>query len=54
MTVTPRVPPGTYAEAPLLGAMVGFQAAVVCLDAVDPVTTEVVRLRCARHHDCHT
>ena len=31
-----------------------FQDAVVRLDAIDPVTTEVVRLRCARHHDCHT
>ena len=27
---------------------------VVQLDLVDPVTTEMVRLRCAEHHDCHT
>jgi hypothetical protein len=31
-----------------------WQAAVVRLDSVDPVTTEVVRMRCAHHHDCHT
>jgi len=27
---------------------------VVQLALVDPVTTEMVRLRCAEHHDCHT
>ena len=31
-----------------------WQAAVVRLHAVDPLTTELVRLRCASHHDCHT
>jgi len=35
-------------------AMSSWQAAVVRLDAVDAVTTELVRLRCARYHDCHT
>jgi hypothetical protein len=31
-----------------------FSAAVVRLDMVDPETTELVRLRCANYHDCHT
>ena len=31
-----------------------WQSLVIALDAVDDVTTEVVRLRAARHHDCHT
>jgi hypothetical protein len=31
-----------------------FSGAVVCLDTVDPQTTELVRLRCANHHNCHT
>ena len=35
-------------------ALSAWQAAVVRLDRVDVVTTELVRLRCARHHDCHT
>jgi len=35
-------------------ALSSWQAAVVRLDAVDAVTTELVRLRCARYHDCHT
>lgn len=30
-----------------------YQAAVVRLRAIDPATTEIVRLRCARYHDCH-
>ena len=29
-----------------------WQNAVMLLDALDPVTTEVVRLRCATNHDC--
>ena len=31
-----------------------WQEEVVQLGLVDPVTTEVVRLRCADHHDCYT
>jgi hypothetical protein len=42
-------------SAPLLRqALSAWQAAVVRLDRVDAVTTELVRLRCARYHDCHT
>jgi AhpD family alkylhydroperoxidase len=32
--------------------MQDFERAVVRLQGVDPVTTELVRLRCARTHDC--
>ena len=31
-----------------------WQEEVVQLGLIDPVTTEVVRLRCAEHHDCYT
>jgi hypothetical protein len=33
-------------------AMRDFEKAVVRIDGVDPLTTELVRLRCARLHDC--
>lgn len=49
-----RVQPGTRADPALVGALVEWQAAAVRLDTVDAITTELVRLRCARHHDCHT
>ena len=43
------------AYAPRLSAALdGYQEAVVLLKGLDPVTTELVRLRCARLHDCHT
>ena len=35
-------------------ALHDWQAAVVRLDTIDAVTTELVRLRCARVHDCAT
>lgn len=50
----PRVSPGVRADAELRRALADFAAAAVRNDAVDPVTTELVRLRCASHHDCHT
>ena len=49
-----RIAPKTYPDGLLLRALVDWQAAVVRQDEVDAVTTEVVRLRCATHHDCHT
>jgi len=49
-----RLPAGVGADKPLRTALGAWQAAVVRIDGVDPVTTEIVRLRCARHHDCHT
>jgi hypothetical protein len=49
-----RIPPATPGAVPLRRALRDWQAAVVRLAAVDPVTTELVRLRCASHHDCRT
>ena len=51
---SPRVSDGARAVARLRQALSAWQAAVVRLAAVDPVTTELVRLRCARYHDCRT
>jgi hypothetical protein len=50
----PRVADGVRAAPRLRQALSAWQAAVVRLDAIDPVTTELVRLRCARYHDCRT
>ena len=49
-----RIGRGVGAAPALREALSRWQAAVVRLDAVDAVTTELVRLRCARYHDCHT
>ena len=49
-----RITRGRHGDAELTAALSEWQAAVVCVDGVDPVTTELVRLRCANHHDCHT
>lgn len=49
-----RIAAGTATDPALRRAMGGFAAAVVRLGAVDPVTTEIVRMRCAHHHDCGT
>ena len=47
-----RIPPGVRATDALRAALDEWQASVVLLDAMDPVTTELVRLRAAAHHDC--
>jgi alkylhydroperoxidase family enzyme len=39
-------------SAALRGALADYQDAVVRGDALDPVLTELVRLRCARTHNC--
>jgi hypothetical protein len=56
VTQPPRIPPpsgpGPRYGTDLDHACVAFESAVVLLDGVDPVTTEIVRLRCARYHDC--
>ena len=52
MTRNRRIPSGVSAAAPLRSSLGRFAAAVVRMDAVDPLTTELVRLRCANHHDC--
>ena len=53
----PRIPtqlltPGVSAGGDLENAIAEFAAAAVRADRVDPVTTELVRLRCAQYHDC--
>jgi hypothetical protein len=54
VTTMMRVPAGARMHGDLRSAMSRWQALVVALDGVDDVTTEIVRLRAARHHDCHT
>ena len=54
MSRTPRVPKGTTTSAGLAAAMNEWQAVVVLLDGIDPVTTELTRLLSARRHDCLT
>ena len=54
MNRSPRVAGGTQVFAALKIALGDAQNAVVRLDRVDPHTTELVRLRCASHHDCGT
>jgi len=47
-----RLAPGGTAGGDLWTALETFMRAVARLDALDPVTTELVRLRGARAHDC--
>jgi AhpD family alkylhydroperoxidase len=50
-----RIAPPTHAGrygTELDHAMHDFERAVVRIQGLDPVTTELVRLRCARIHDC--
>lgn len=51
---SPRAPEGSRRDLALHMALMRFAAAAVRLDNVDPITTELVRLRCATYHDCHT
>lgn len=44
--------PGVSAGGPLETAIADYAAAAVRAQAVDPVITECVRLRCAQYHDC--
>lgn len=53
-TRSPRIAFATGGNVALRRALAEFAAAAVRNDAVDPVTTELVRLRCAAYHDCHT
>ena len=50
----PRLPADVRAAEPLDRALSDWQASVMVLDQLDPVTTELVRLRAAAHHDCRT
>ena len=47
-----KLTPGVSAGGPLDSAIGAFAAAVVCARSVDPIITELVRLRCAQTHDC--
>ena len=54
---TPRIQtdlltPGVSAGGELETAIGRFASAAVRADQVDPITTELVRLRCAQYHDC--
>ena len=49
-----RVAAGVRGDEALRQALGVWQATVVRQSVLDPVTTEMVRLRCADHHDCHT
>ena len=49
-----RLAPGTPTDAALRHALGEIAASTVRLAHVDPVTTEIVRMRCAHHHDCGT
>jgi len=49
-----RIPEGLKGAPVLAEALDRWQTAVVRLSRLDAVTTELVRLRCARYHDCHT
>lgn len=55
----PEPPPGVsrqsvepWQDPAIAAGLDAWQNAVMRLDALDPVTTEVVRLRCAANHDC--
>ena len=53
----PRIPtnqltPEVSAGGPLEMAIAEFAAAAIRAKAIDPIITELVRLRCAQYHDC--
>ena len=54
MNRTARVTHTVTADKPLRASLGRFAAAVVRESSLDPVTTELVRLRCANYHDCGT
>lgn len=54
MQNTPRIASGVYAATPLRKPLGDWQAAVVRMNSLDPVTTEIIRMRCAVYHDCRT
>ena len=49
-----RIASGTVSNQTLNSGLAAIAASTVRLDHVDPVTTELVRMRCAHHHDCGT
>ena len=59
MTRSPRLPLppdgdlGRHHQPALTERIAELRAAILRLRALDAATTEVVRLRCASHHDCY-
>ena len=49
-----RQPHAAGRAAAAAGALDDLHAAAMRLHTLDPVTTELVRLHCARYHDCKT
>ncbi len=49
-----RVAPATATHPELRRGLGRVAASTVRLTTVDSVTTEIVRMRCAKHHDCGT
>lgn len=50
----PREEPPSPRPDTLDGSLRDLHAAAMRLGHIDPVTTELVRMRCAHHHDCAT
>lgn len=49
-----RVTDAAWAGRSMRHVAAAIAAATVRLPNIDPITTEIVRVRCADHHDCHT
>ena len=54
MSRTRRITAGVGASPELRRSLGDLAAAIVRMNAMDPVTTELVRMQCAKHHDCGT
>lgn len=50
----PRIPFGVKAKPALRQALARWHDDVMAMPTVDPAVVEAIRLRAARHHDCHT
>jgi len=50
--IAPRIDPAAASGSPLDEAIERFYESVVRTQRVDPLTTEIVRLRCAGYHGC--
>lgn len=54
MIRTRRASSGLSASPALRRPLGDLAAAIVRMPLMDPVTTELVRMQCAKHHDCGT
>lgn len=50
----PRPPSGKRFQPALSGALRDYANAVTTVGGVDPILSEIVRIRIARSHDCRT